>query len=227
MAWTKPLTAEELIGMGAEDLKGRLDSAASKDDVSGLKSQVDGLTSMLGEIQEGLKRLSTPPPPPEPAVADDDPTTQVLTDPTEFIRKQTQPIQDVALQARADIQEMRARSQYAGVFEKYGDELMKAAGNAPLNQRARDDFWNGLVRMAIGDKYVKGEITPTGYPSLLAGSAFAPSVTREADPNKGFDPEVSAWLKSRNVPLDSAAKIHKLMVEQGEPISLENYKGVN
>ena len=100
--------AEKIIGMKPEELKAKLDSAVTKDDLKLVGDQVASFTSGLNELKESLKALTTPPP---VDVVEDptDPTTQVLLDPKKFVNDQTKGLQEQQLQTQAQLQEMRAR----------------------------------------------------------------------------------------------------------------------
>ncbi len=229
MVWAgKQLTAKEILGMEPTELQTKLDGAASKDDVSKLNTAVEAQKDTLAAIQASLAKLTTPPDVPDPQAALDqnDPTTQVLTDPAGFVNRQTAPIQQAALQAQANINEMRARQANPGVFQKYGDALMEALKRFPLAAQAQTGFWDSHIRMVLGDKFIKGEIEEGSYPSLIGGSSFGPNPTGETkDPNMGINPEIAAWLKDRNVPIESAARLMQ-MQQDGSEINLANYKGV-
>src|SRR6516162_5186236 len=126
MAWPNKATvsAKDILGMEAEELKTKLDSAASKDDVKAATDAVEGLKGTIGELQAALAKLTTPTPQPDPNIQADvnDPTTQILTDPAAYIGRQTAGMGQVALKAAADVNEMRARQKYAGAFQQYGAE---------------------------------------------------------------------------------------------------------
>jgi len=233
MAWPGnrgQLSAKEILGMEPDELKTKLDSAVTRDDLASTTAKLEEQGSALSEIRSMLASLTAKPAPePDPNIKldADDPTTQVLTDPAGFVQRQTANIGETALQARADVLEMRARQEYPGAFAKYGEALMQAANNFPVSARAQASFWSAHIRMVVGDKFIKGEIESGSYPSLVGSSSFAPnSPGSDNDPNKGFTPDMAAFFKERNVPLEQAAKIKKLMSENGEPISIENYKGV-
>jgi hypothetical protein len=231
MAWSQrgQVSAKEILGMEPDELKSKLESSATKEDLTKLNTEFESQKGTLSEIQAMLKKLTAPEPPaPDPNVKldADDPTTQILTDPAGFINRQTAGTQQVAAQARADVLEMRARQKYAGIFQKYGDDVMEKAQQFSLAQRAQDGFWDFHIRTFTGEKFLRGEVEPGSYPSLVGSSSFAPNSSGDVDdPNKGFSPDMAAFFKERNVPLDRAAKIQKLM-EGGEQIDLKNYKGV-
>jgi len=230
MAWRQgQVTAKEILGMEADELKTKLDSAASKDDLKTINTAVEESKSTLAAIQAQLAKLTAPePPPPDPNIKldADDPTTQILTDPAGYISRQTAGTQQVAAQARADVLEMRARSKYPGVFAKYGEDLMTRAQNFSLAQRAQEGFWDFHIRSYTGEKVLSGEVDSGSYPSLVGSGSFAPNISGEPnDPNKGFAPEMASFFKERGVPLEKAAAIQKLM-NGGEQIDLKNYKGV-
>ena len=63
------------------------------------------------------------------------------------------------------------------------------------------------------------------YPSLIGNSSVGPNPTGNTpDSSRGFSPETAEYLTGRNIPLDRAAKLQKLMSD-GEPITVANYKG--
>ena len=223
----KQLSAEDILGMKPEDLKTKLESAATKADLEEFKAKQTEQTNSLTAIQAALAKLTTPPPPdPDPNIkADvDDPTTQILTDPAGYINRQTAEVANTALQARADVLEMRARSAYSGAFAKYGQELTESAARFSLAQRAQDGFWDYHVRTFTGDKFLKGDLQQGSYPSMIGSSSFAPSNgVSDNDPNKGFIPDQVEFFKDHKVPLDKAAALKK-MLDGGEPISLDTYK---
>ena len=215
--------------METTEFQAKLDGAASKEDVTKLNSAVEETKGMLTAMQESLAKLtSPPPPPPDPNIQLDanDPTTQLLTDPSGFVNRQTAGLQTTALQTQADLNEMRARQKYAGVFAKYGDELMQKAQSFNLQARAQSGFWDFHVQTVIGQKTLSGGIEPETYPSLIGtGSGHVNASGEQRDPNMGIDPSVASWLKDHNVPIDSAAKIIQ-MQKDGSEISLANYKNV-
>lgn len=229
MAWgnNRTVSAEDILGMKPEDLKTKLDSAASKDDLKAINDSTEALRGSLSEIQAALAKLTAPPPAePDPTIVADqnDPTTQMLTDPAGFIGRQTAGTQQIALEAKANILEMRARQANPGIFQKYGQQIMETAGKFPLQQRSQEGFWDFHLRTYLGDKLMKGELESGSYPSLMGGSSFAPNATGEVnDPNKGFDPQVAEYLKGRNIPLDKAAAITEIMVKNGDPIDIQRY----
>lgn len=223
MAWPQGrVSAEDILGMSKDDLKTKLESAATKDDITAaVNAANEENKTALQAIQEKLNALTAPPP--APASAEIDPTTAILTDPNDYIRAQTQGINQTALQAGADVQEMRARQTYGGVFAKYGEELLKTAQNFSLDQRAKPGFWDFHIRSFMGDKYVRGE-TEGSYPSTLGASSYTSGVNTPEDPNKGLDPNVAEFLKNRGIPLDKAAQLKRHMIDNGEPVSIDTYR---
>jgi hypothetical protein len=223
--WGQQMSAEEILGMKPEDLRSKLDSSATKDDLTAISTKQEEFGNDLSSIKTMLSKLTTPPEIPNPTLEADlnDPTTQMLTDPSGYINRQTQGIQAQAASARADILEMRARSAYPGAFAKYNDELMAGANRFSLDQRAQPSFWDFHIRTFMGDKYIKGE-TNGSYPSLMGSSSFAPNSSgNENDPNKGLDPQVASFLKDRGVPLDKAAMV-KQAQDNGEPVDINTYR---
>jgi hypothetical protein len=226
MAWNggKQLSAEEILGMKPEDLRSKLDSSATKDDLTAISTKQEEFGTTLSAIQASLAALTKKPETPDPTLEADlnDPTTQMLTDPQGYISRQTQNLANATAATRADLNEMRARSAYPGAFAKYNDELVAGANKFSLDQRSNPTFWDFHIRTFMGDKYIKGE-TQGSYPSLVGGSSFAVNSSGDpTDPNKGFDPQVAAFLKERGVPLDKAAVV-KQMQDNGEPVSIETY----
>ena len=228
MAWPTTPKAEDLLGMSKEDLKTKLDSAATKDDLKAIADAQGKTDGTLAAIQESLKALTTPKPPEKPPEGnDDDPTVRVLTDPDKYIADRTKDIRDTSLKTQAQIQEMRARQDpnFSGVFAKYGKELTEAAARFPISSQAQDNFWAYHIRAFLGDKVVKGELRNENFPSLLGESSVGPRRDGTPDPDHGLNPEVAAFLRARNVPSDKAARINQLMHVDGEPISHANYFG--
>ena len=218
---------EKIIGMKPEELKARLDSSVTKDDLTAATKDIGEMKTGLEAIKEALAKLTAPKDPP---VADPgDPTTEVLTDPAGFINKHTKPIVDANMETRAQVMEMRARQnpKFSNIFVQYGDELITHASKFPAESRAKDGFWEFTVRTFLGDKYIKGDLQNSDYPSLIGTSTTALNTDGSSnDPNKGFKPEMAQWLKDRNVPLDKAAKIQTLM-NNGEQLTLTAVKGGN
>jgi hypothetical protein len=230
MAWPNrgTLTAKEILGMEPDELKAKLDSAVTKDDMSKTTSTLEEQGNALSEIRAMLNKLTAPPDPePDPILEADanDPTTQILADPTGFVGRQTAGLAATAAETRADVLEMRARSKYPQVFAKWGDQLMESAKRFSAAQRSQEGFWDFHIRTFSGDKLLKGEIESGSYPSLVGSSSFAPNTgTGDSDPNKGFSPDQVAFFKEHNVPLDRAAKIKNLVIDNGEHINLKDYK---
>ena len=220
---------KDILGMEQDEFKKKLDSAATKDDLTTLSQSVEGFKTGLDELKAALKALK--PSEPAPIIEDPtDPTTRLLLDPQKEIREVTRPLAEDQMRTRAELQEMRARQnpKLAGAFSKYGDEIMQMAEKMPLSQRAQPGFWEWHVRTFIGDKALSGKIDRDSYPSLIGSSTVGASLEgRENDPNQGFEPVVADWLKGRNIPLPQARKIQNIMGRDGDPITLQNYKGGN
>jgi hypothetical protein len=224
--WGQQMSAEEILGMKPEDLRSKLDSSATKDDLTGVNTKLGEFETSLSSIQTMLSKLTSKPETPDPTLEADlnDPTTQMLTDPSGYVSRQTQGIANTAAAARADINEMRARNKYPGAFAKYGDELVTTAKNFSLAQRAGENFWDFHIETITGRKVLKGEIESGSYPSLMGSSSFAPNSSgNENDPNKGLDPQIAAFLKDRGVPLDKAAMV-KQAQDNGEPVDINTYR---
>lgn len=218
---------EKIIGMKPEELKARLDSSVTKDDLTAATKDIGEMKSGLEAIKEALAKLTAPKE--TPVIEPGDPTTEVLTDPAGFINKHTKPIVDANTETRAQVQEMRARQnpKFSNIFVQFGDELVANASKFPASNRAQDGFWEWNIRTFLGDKYIKGDLQNADYPSLIGTSTVAPNPDGSSnDPNKGFKPEMAQWLKDRNVPLDKAAKIQSLM-SNGEQLTLTAVKGGN
>lgn len=229
MAWPNKgtVSAKEILGMEPDELKSKLEAAVTKDDLTATTTKLEEQGNALNEIRSMLAKLTTPTPEPDPNVKldADDPTTQVLTDPQGFINRQTAGIAATAAQAKADVLEIRARQKHAGAFQKYEKDIMDSANNFPVTARAHENFWDNHIAMVLGQKVVRGELESGSYPSLVGSSSFAPSSGHsDSDPNKGFNPDMAAFFKERGIPLEKAEKIKKLMVDNGEPINMDNYK---
>lgn len=238
MAWPgKSPTAEELIGMKPEDLKAKLDGAATKDDLTKLTTDV---SSSLTELKKTLEAIKT-----QPANGDGggdggdygsgdgndppDSTIQIIADPDKFVDKKMKPLQDTVLSNQAMVLEMRARQNptMQGAFQQYGNELVEAANKLPLQMRAQSNFWEYHIRTILGDKLMKGEIREGKFPSLIGSSSVVPNVTGTAkDENRGFSKEQVEWFGERKIPLESARAILN-MYDDWEPITqvgYQNYK---
>lgn len=225
MAFGKQLTAEEILGMKPEDFRAKMDGAVTKDDLTAATAKIEEQGNTLAEIKASLAKLTTPVAQPDPNfVADlEDPTTQMLTDPAGYVARQTLGLQNTALETKAQLLEMRARSKYAGAFQKYDKELTDGAARFSIAQRAQDSFWDFHVATLTGQKVLAGEFQGGSYPSLMGNGSYGANVSEPIDPNSGFDPQVSAFLKERGVPLEKAALIKKAM-DNGEPVDINTYK---
>lgn len=221
MAWNNKATAEEVIGMTADDLKGKLDSAASKTDIETLKTEIaQSFSSSLNQLRDELKATQSAPITnvQEPA----DPTTQVLVDPRGFVADETKDLRKSNMETQAMVMEMRARQgSLANVFSQYGDNLISNAYKFPVEQRAHPMFWENYIRTFLGDQVVRGEIK-SQYPSLIGNSSIGPNPSgSSADPAGNFSSDIAGYLKDRNIPLDKAARLQKLFTD-GEPITIAN-----
>jgi hypothetical protein len=211
-----------------EALKTRLETTASKDDVKAAVDAANAETkSQLEQIQNSLKALTTPKVEPPANKEPDDPTVSILTDPAKFVSDATKDVRDGNTRVQMQVQEMRARQdpRFSNLFAKYGKELTEAAARFTPAQQAQDNFWEFHIRAFLGDKFVKGEIREGNFPSLMGTSSVGPRGTdgSNSDPDHGLNPEVAAFLRSRNVPSDKAARIQQLMHVDGEPITHANY----
>lgn len=228
MAWPGQLKAEDILGMTTDEFKAKLDASPSKQDLEALKTENGEIKSQLTLVLEALKASKTPAPEPVRVEDPEDPLVSNLTDPEAFLNKRMAPVTAQLAETQAQMMEMRARQsqQFAGVFAQYGDELVQLAAKMPAATRATPNFWEWHIRTVLGDKFVKGELKTSSYPTLIGSSSVGvdPTGGKINDPNKGFNPEVANFLKDRNVPLDKAAKLQQLMSD-GEPITLEKYKG--
>jgi hypothetical protein len=190
---------------------------------------VEALKGSLAQIQESLKNLTKPAePPPNKTDDSDDASVRVLTDPTKFVNDATKDLRDGNARIEAQVQEMRAKGdpRFSNVFNKYGKELAEAAKKFPASAQAQSNFWEFLIPKFLGDKLVAGEIREGNMPTLMgASSVGVRSDGSSSDPDHGLNPEVAAYLRGKGVPIDKAAKIHKLMHVDGEPITIENYFG--
>lgn len=223
--------AKDLIGMEADELKAKLDSAASKEDIDAIKAEIAASAGSLSEIKAALAEL-TKKPEVTPEVDPTDPRDQMLLDPQGFVNKQTQGLARQQAEMKASLNELRARQnpEYANVFAQFGKEIDVLAGKFTPEQRAQDGFYDWHIKTLLGHKMLTREIKPDAYPSLLGSSSVAPNDGDPAtDPNKGFDPEMAKWFRDRHPEdkniLEKMAKINQLS-KDGEPMSLATYKGV-
>lgn len=225
MAWNNAPKAKDIIGMEADELKQKLDGAATKDDLKAITDAQSATSGTLAAIQASLAKLTTPAPVvPEPINNDDD-AVRVLTDPRGLISDATKDVRSQAMETQAQLAEMRARNTYSAAFSQYGEDLMKTAMKYPAEQRAKPNFWDFHIRTVLGDKVVSGDIRAGNFPNLLGPSSGAPGAAAEKDANEGFAPEMASFFKNRGVPLDKARKIYDLTVRDGEPINHANYFG--
>jgi hypothetical protein len=206
----------------------KLENTASKEDVKTAVEAANAETkSQLQQIQDSLKALTTPKTPETP-VAEDDASVRVLTDPTKFVNDATKDLRAGNERVQAQVQEMRARQDplLSGAFAKFGKELTEEAKKFPLSSQGMDNFWSHVVKNFLGDKMVKGEIRDGNMPTLMGTSSVGVRTDgSSSDPDHGLNPEVASYLRGKGVPIDKAAKIHKLMHVDGEPITIENYFG--
>lgn len=206
----------------------KMENTASKEDVKTAVEAANAETkSQLQQIQDSLKALTTPKTPETP-VTEDDASVRVLTDPTKFVNDATKDLRAGNERVQAQVQEMRARQDplLSGAFAKFGKELTEEAKKFPLSSQGMDNFWSHVVKNFLGDKMVKGEIREGNFPSLMgASSVGVRSDGSSSDPNLGFTSDVADFYRQRNIPLEKAAKIQKLMAVDGEPITHANYFG--
>src|SRR5271167_1094625 len=95
-------TAEELIGMKAEDLKSKLDAAATKDDLTNALKPVEELKGSLDAIKASLAALTTPKEPVIETPPDDtDPAVKMLANPKGFVSDETKDLRESQLETRA------------------------------------------------------------------------------------------------------------------------------
>jgi hypothetical protein len=224
----RQLTAEEILGMKPEDLKTKLDSAASKDDVENTKKAVDEVKGTLEAIKTSLAALTSPR---EPVIEknddDPDPAVRMLADPKKFVSDETKDLKNASLETKAQLNEMRARQNptLAPAFREYGKEIMGMAEKISLEQRAHPGFWEWHIRTVIGDKMIKGELRQ-GYPSLLGtGGGPRGEGTDTDDPNFGFDPEMAQFFKNRGKPLKDMAFLRDRIKTDGELLTQDIWKG--
>lgn len=226
MPWRQPeIDPEKIIGMKPDELKIKLESAVTKDDLKNAVAPIEEFKGQLAAITDSLKKLTTPKEPevtPDPDA--DNPVVKMLTDPAAFVASVTKPEREAGLRTQAQLGEMRARSTYSGVFNQYNDDLLKNAAKFSLEQQAQPGFWDWQIRLLLGDKAINGKIEPNKFPSLLTSSNVGPRGD-SAEPGSTLSPEMAAWLKGRGVPLEKAEKIRNLMIRDGEPITHANYFG--
>lgn len=227
MAWPREIKAEDVIGMKADELKAKLDGAASKDDLKALTDAQTANSGALADIQKTLKALTTPKPVETPNPdGGDDPQVRMLLDPEKFVNDATKDLRQGQAETSAKLNEIRAREKYGPIFAQYGEELMAAVSKLPVAMRANDNFWDFQIDNFIGKKVRTGEIKPGNYPSLLGSTAHGPRGAGDtSDPDLGFSPDMASWFRTRGLPLDKARKIYDLTVRDGEPLSIAKYTG--
>jgi hypothetical protein len=227
MAWPQAPKAKDIIGMEADELKAKLDGAATKEDLKAITDANTATTGTLNEIKAALAALKPAEPATVVAPADtaDDAAVRMLSDPTGFVDSRLKDVSAQSLDTRAALEEMRARTKFSSAFNLYGEELMKSAATFKPEQRANANFWDWHIRTVLGDKVIRGEIRAGSFPNLLGPSSGAPGSAEDKDANQGFNPEMAAFFKTRGLPLEKAAKIRDLMVRDGETIRHDNYFG--
>jgi hypothetical protein len=221
------MSAEQILGMTTEEFTKKMEAAVTKDDLKAFQSEQSSTLQSLKEALEALKPKPVETPNPQLQADADDPTTSMLADPTGFISRQTMGVQNTALAAKADVQEMRARQENPGAFQKYGKELMESAKSYSVQFRAQDGFWRQHIASFIGNKFMAGEIEQGSYPSLLGSSSVAASGAfggESIDVNRGFTNDQVAYFKERGISVEKAAAYRDLMDRDKEPIDMGAYK---
>lgn len=209
---------EKEFGIGRDELKRRLESSVSKEDYDALKAETDGTKSTLSELQERLNSLTNPQRQDDPV----DPTTEMITDPAGFIGKVTNPTLQLAMQAQADLQEMKARQKYSEIFAESEDEIMESLKGFNLQTRSQPNFWEIHMSRFIGGKALKGELRAGSYPSLM-GAGSASGSSSGGDPNLGLSADEIEYAAKRGIKKEKYAMAKKL-VASGEKITLESAK---
>jgi hypothetical protein len=224
----KQLTAEDILGMKPEDLKAKLEGAATKEDLTNALKPVEQFNGTLAEIKATLAALTTPK---EPVIEknddDSDPAVRMLSDPNKFVADATKDLKNASLDTKAQLNEMRARQNpsLAPAFREYGKEIMAMAEKISLEQRAHPGFWEWHIRTVIGDKMIKGELRQ-GYPSLLGTGGGPRGESGDADdPNFGFDPDMAQFFKSRGKNLKDMAFLRDRMTKDGDTLTESAWKG--
>jgi hypothetical protein len=229
MPWNK---AEEEI----EKINRRLEGTVSKADLdAGLTEGLKPLAELQGSIAaitETLKALTTPKEPPkvDPAADPEDDAVKMLTNPKQFLADGTKDIRDANLETKAELYENRARqdSKFAGVFKKFGPELVEAAKKYPVVARANGNFWQFLIGQFIGDKMIQGKLDADTYPSLIGSSSVGADDDDEGnrDGNFGFSSDMAQFFKSRGKDLGVMAKLRDRTLRDGDTIDLASWKGM-
>lgn len=230
MPWPKTPTAEEILGMSAEELKTKLGGAASKEDLTAALKPFEAQASSIEEIKKSLAALTTSRETPPPVVDDTDPAVSMLSNPKGFVADETKGLRQSQLETQAALSEIQARQnpEFAGIFRQYGTEIDGLVAKVPLATRATPNFWQSCMRQFIGDKFVRGEIRQNNFPSLLGSSSVVRGADGNADdPNFGFSQDMIDFFKGRGKnqkQIKDLAFIRDRMQRDGETISSEAWQ---
>src|SRR6202142_4448253 len=170
----KEVDPKELIGMTPEELKAKLDSGVTKAELEALATELKNAqataSGTLTEIKAALAALK----PAEAAVNVDDPedpAVQLLADPKTFVDGATKNLREAQQLTSAQLEEMRARTKYARIFEKHGDALMKFVEKLSVADKAKPGFWDWATSTFLGSKVLDRTIKPDSFPSLMGSSS--------------------------------------------------------
>jgi hypothetical protein len=217
MAWNKGQTvnAEEILGMKPEDLKTKLEKAATKEDIgAAIEAGITPFKTQFEELKAQIMSLSQPKPIESEPI---DPNLEALTDPQKFLNDRLTPLAQANLETQAQLNEMRARNnpRFSEVFRQFGDELTRSALEKFTPQvRASQNFWDMHVKNILGDKILSGALKPTSFPSLLGSSSGAGGSMGEGNTEREYaevDPEVAQHLKERGIKSERVKYISGLM----------------
>jgi len=217
--------------MKPEDLKSKLDSAATKEDFNAVQAAVDKQNASLETIKNSLAALTAPKIETPVTPSADEDAVRLLANPSEFLRDANRDVRMSQDEIKAQMAELQARQnpELAGFFRQYPKEAADLAAKAPVNLRAQANFWVSAVNQILGDKVRRGEIREGKFPSLLGASSVGVRAdgTTE-DTNFGFSDEMASFFKERGKSLKDMAFIRDRMDRRtgaGETIDLASWKG--
>jgi hypothetical protein len=137
----------EVIGMSADELKGKLDSAASKDD---LKAVTDGQTALqntLTSLQQSIESLKSKPKDDSGSEGDLD----FLADPDKVLNSRLKPLTDQTYANTIMLQHDAARKAHPRDFDRWGTEIVKKMGELSADQQSDPRVWKAMVLMVRGE----------------------------------------------------------------------------
>lgn len=202
MAWGR--TDEQKPSVTKEEFDDFSQKVPTRDDFEGLKTTFN---SALDEIKTSLAGLSVR----EAPVVKTETQASVdefdYADPTAYINKRTNAVANVAVETKASLEEMRARTRRAKEFALWGKEIDELAQKDGLGYRAQTQYWDNLCDMVRGrhaadieEKAAKGEMlfTESSTGSSVNYDSGKPRLTdSEKLSAKKFGMSDEDWAKNR------------------------------